>query len=320
MIDHGFADSPADFEEIPCPLCGSTSFEVHLLVQDRLSSHHAEKDKGPQELAYRIVACSSCGFLHLNPRPKPDRLESFYVSETYDPHRRRGGGVMGCLFRSARRLMLGWKAAAAGGKREPGYLLDIGCGTGEFAAEMRRRGWQSFGIEANRDAAEAAREKGVEVTVGDPADCLEEVNRYDLITLWHSLEHLPYLKRSAQRIAAALKPSGRLAVALPNPDSFDARYYRRRWAAWDAPRHLYHFKPQDTEVLFSAFHLHRVTKRAMPLDPFYHALLSELTWNRSPFVKVKAIRGLFVGVVSFITGLNADRASSVLYIFEKVED
>lgn len=318
MTNSGTADATAELEEIPCPLCGMRPFRIYETVLDRLSFKASGTENQPRENAYSIVVCSSCGFLYLNPRPIPGNLFRFYLAETYDPHRRRGGGIMGSLFRLARRFTVRWKAAKITKDLKSGALLDVGCGTGEFIAYMKDRGWNTLGLEIDRNAADVAKSSGCSVIVGDPAKVALPEKAFDLITLWHALEHLPDLNGAVSNVSAALKPGGRLAVALPNPGSFDARFYGSRWAAWDAPRHLYHFHPQDVEKLFSPKNFELMKCYALPLDPFYHSLLSETSWTTGMLNGLRALRGLLIGMISLFYGAKPERASSTLYLFRKM--
>jgi SAM-dependent methyltransferase len=302
--------------DIPCPLCGSGDYCKFQDVPDRLTFHIERAHNQPRENAYRIVACSSCGFLYLNPRPLSSDLKDHYSADSYDPHRRRGGGLVGLLFRASRRFTTRWKATQICRNLNPGSLLDVGCGTGEFMVELKRRGWQVTGIEISTEAAAIATERGCEVLIGDPAEIVLG-ETFDLITLWHSLEHLPDLRGAVTRMSGALKPGGHLAVALPNPGSVDALFYGSRWVAWDAPRHLYHFSPADLNVLFAPLGLQLLRKKSLPLDPFYHALLSEVSWSTGVMAGIKAPRGLFLGAISFLAGLKPGSGSSNLYIFNK---
>lgn len=310
-------DSPSSLQEIPCPLCGTFEYRLLYDVPDRMTFHLERAQSQPRENAFQIVACSSCGFLYLNPRPDRSHLGDYYRADSYDPHRRRGGGPIGALFRAARQITTRWKAAKVSKDLISSSLLDVGCGTGEFMVEMTRRGWQTTGIEISADAAEIAKGMGCDVMIGDPAEADLPVEAFDLVTLWHSLEHLPDLRGAADKISKALKPGGRLAVAVPNPDSVDARHYGARWAAWDAPRHLYHFRPNDLTAIFSPYGIRMLRKISLPLDPFYHALLSELSWTSGIAAWMKALRGLLIGGVSFMAGLKPGRASSILYLFSK---
>ncbi len=317
MTKAGNADSSSRFEDIPCPLCGSHSYGNFIEVRDRLVNPDVRTDIKPREKDFRIVTCSSCGFLYLNPRPAPDELPRYYDTQNYDPHRESGGGFLGSLFRFVRRFTIRWKAVKAAGGRKGGMLLDVGCGTGEFMAYMQKCGWTATGIEYQSGAAEKARSWGCEVIIGDPADVLTKEDQYDLITLWHSLEHLPALNEAVENLVRALKPGGSIALAVPNPVSLDAKFYKERWVAWDAPRHLYHFRKSDLQALFQPKGFSLRTAYPMPFDPFYHALLSELCWTSGLKRTILAFRGLLVGTASFILGGRIESASSVLYIFEE---
>lgn len=317
MTNTGVEDLSNHFEEIPCPLCQTKTFTVKSTVRDRLLSKVDLTDREPRERDYHIVACSSCGFLYLNPRPDPETLPSYYDSESYDPHRAEGGGFLGRSFRGVRRFTVRWKAARVQRDFSGNNLLDVGCGTGEFMAHLKRRGWSCRGIEADPGAAGVARSYGCKVFTGDLLEVTLPENHFDLITMWHSLEHLPRLKPAAEKIVSLLKGDGCLAIAIPNPDSFDAGIYKDRWVAWDAPRHLYHFREKDLTTLFEPLGIKLIRQHAMPMDPFYHALLSELTGSEGIGSYFKAMRGLLIGAAAFISGLNPRRASSVLYLFER---
>lgn len=312
--------NPIDLIEIPCPICGTRPFRRAHTVRDRLSHtrHQGAGEKsGPQEATYNIVACSSCGLLYLNPRPSADTLQTYYKTEAYDPHRRSGGGLTGYFFRLVRPCAIRWKASRVARSRNPGKLLDIGCGTGEFLDYMSSIGWTVFGVENDAEAAGTARSFGHQVVVRDPAEVDLPDTEFDLITFWHSLEHLPHLQETADRISSLMKPGGILAIAVPNPDSLDARFYRSRWAAWDAPRHLYHFRFRDLDSIWAGRGFRWIKSYSLPLDPFYHALLSEISWTSGVNAIWRGMRGLCLGSLSFIAGMKAGKGSSVLYIFEK---
>ncbi len=195
--------------------------------------------------------------------------------------------------------------------------MDVGCGTGEFLQYMRRHGWQVLGVESDADAAEQARAAGCEVLTGDPATVTYPDLKFDLITFWHALEHLPDLKGTLDAVAKRIQAGGILAIALPNPYSFDAKFYRSRWVAWDAPRHLYHFRRRDLEILLSVYNINWFATRSLPLDPWYNALISELSWSSGVQVLPKIVRGLGIGLVSFIRGLKSGEGSSNLHLFAK---
>ena len=313
------ANSPAptaqdSLETTPCLLCGSRDHRPIFEVLDRL---RVRIPGGPT--TFCLVGCLACGFRFLNPRPVAQDLGKYYQGGTYSPHQRKGGGAVGLVYRLLRPFSLGFKARQAAAGLSPGVVLDVGCGTGEFLVEMQRRGWQGWGIEKDEAAAQIARESGSPVLIGDPSDVDLGDGTFDMITLWHSLEHLPDPKSGLAKLSRHLKPSGRLVIALPNPDSLDARFYRARWAGWDAPRHLYHFRSGELQRLLSiAAGDYRLIKTAsLPLDPFYHALLSEISWSQGLTALARSIRASMIGLLSFFAGFAPRRGSSILYLFEK---
>lgn len=281
-------------EEVPCPLCGQQDPETGFRVWDRLGA-----DRHRQ---WTIVRCRSCKVLYLNPRPTPESLSTFYKVEGYDPF---AGAVsqVSLWERSyglARRLALRWKRRLIERYVRPGRLLDVGCGTGEFLAFMKGAGWQVQGIEADPRAARHARERlGVPVDVAG-VEAMETLARtWDAITFWHVLEHLPDPVEVLRQAASRLTAEGIVIVAVPNAEGLDARFYGDRWAAWDAPRHLVHFGPATLDRAIADAALLRVDRRPMPLDAFYHCLLSERGDPDAPGV-LKWLRGLAVAKASWL--------------------
>ncbi len=254
--------------------------------------------------------------MYLNPRPKPEFLSEYYQFEQYDPHRQTGGGVTGSLYRWVRPFSVGYKASLITRRLAPGSLLDVGCGSGEFLLEMKNRGWQVLGIEADHDAAQIVRSRDIPVLVGDPTRVSLPSRRFDVITLWHALEHLPDLQESLIQITSWLQPQGLLVIAVPNPDSWEARFYGSRWVAWDAPRHLYHFRHRDLDSLLTPLGLRWQKYASLPLDPFYHSLLSATTRAQGMLQPLRLFRGLLVGTCSFLRGFKAGRGSSVVYLYQ----
>ena len=137
--------------------------------------------------------------------------------------------------------------------------------------------------------------------------------KYQVITLWHVLEHLPELKENIGRLASLLKEEGTLIVAVPNYKSFDAKYYNAYWAAYDVPRHLWHFSRHSIQRLFQEHNLEVVETRPMWFDAFYVSLLSE-TYKKS---KAKWIKAFFIGLWSNLRGLVTKEYSSHIYILKK---
>ncbi|MBU0509343.1 class I SAM-dependent methyltransferase [bacterium] len=295
------------FETIVCPVCGSADYRHELEVRDRFETIVGH--------LYTIVRCTACRLLYLNPRPDAASVSAFYGAEEYDPFLSSGSRVSAFtrLYRFVRRFTVRRKAwRVSNGLPRGARCLDVGCATGEFVAELRRRGFDACGVEPSPMAAEHARSTyGLTVWTGTVTDVPDSAGPFDLITLWHVLEHLHDLRGNLERMRSLLKEGGRLAIAVPNPSSSDARAYGAKWVAWDTPRHLYHFEPTVmTDLLIRAgFHARR--HGAVAFDAFYHSLLSESGGA------IRLLRAGMRGGWSFFCGSFGGAGSSELYIAEK---
>ncbi|RMG81033.1 MAG: class I SAM-dependent methyltransferase [Bacteroidetes bacterium] len=189
-------------------------------------------------------------------------------------------------------------------------ILDYGCGTGYFLAHMQKNGFEVTGFEPDKDARNVAkRTHGINVE-----DNLNNIQgRFDIITLWHVLEHVYHIDKTIDLLVEKLEKNGLLIIAVPNPDSFDAKYYQKFWAAYDVPRHLYHFTPDVILNYFLAKNLQIETILPMYFDAFYVSMLSE---------KYKGGNLLKAGLVGLRSNLNAllskkPEFSSQIYVFRK---
>jgi 2-polyprenyl-3-methyl-5-hydroxy-6-metoxy-1,4-benzoquinol methylase len=227
--------------------------------------------------SFRIVECDRCGFRFTNPRPSANEIGRYYESEDYTPHQDTSRGLIDRLYRWVRlytlrskyRLITSLMAAP------PGRLLDFGCGTGEFLNLCQSRGWETRGLEPDPTAQDVAAEQyGLSVDAPDQIQSIPD-DHFDIITLWHVLEHVPELSKTVEQLKRTLAPGGTLVVAVPNCASFDAQFYGQYWAAYDVPRHLYHFRPDDIRRLFDSSGMTVSDIRPMRLDAFYVSLLSE---------------------------------------------
>lgn len=242
-----------------------------------------------------MLRCAGCGLLQTH--PFPEDTAPYYASDAYHPHR-PGSGLTARAYALVRSLRLASRCAIARGHaaRNPGRVLDIGCGTGEFLAAMRRRGWKASGTEADPSARDRARSRTLEVTDGTLP-----VGPFDVVTFWHSLEHLADPVGVLRNARALLAPGGRCIVAVPNCAGHDAAFYAERWAAYDVPRHAVHFTPDTLERAAQAAGMRPVACVAQLLDPFYYALLSETGGHPS------RSRALRVGARSALRGLGDPR-------------
>lgn len=272
-------DTPVDTLE-QCPLCRGNQFRHFLTCQDHTVTGED----------FNIVECENCEFRFTNPRPSPDEIGQYYESDDYTPHQNASRGLIDTLYRWAQLYTLRSKHRLISSlvANPPGRLLDFGCGTGGFLNLCQSQGWDPHGLEPDAGAQAVAAEK-YGLTVGDPEQIQDfPADHFDVITLWHVLEHVPHLSETVEQLKRTLAPTGTLVVAVPNCSSFDAHYYGEHWAAYDVPRHLYHFRPGDVRRLFGQRGMTVDDIRPMRLDAFYVSLLSEQYrggWIvRAPFV------------------------------------
>jgi 2-polyprenyl-3-methyl-5-hydroxy-6-metoxy-1,4-benzoquinol methylase len=251
-----------------CPVCGKKEFRNKLVVEDKSVSHES----------FAIVQCAQCSFQFTNPRPDAEHIGRYYESDEYVSHNSGAAGLLNQAYKVARFFTMRRKVALvkklSGIKNGRGRLLDYGCGTGHFLAAAKAGGWQVAGLEPNaRARAEASRRAGQ--PIGEKLVTELERGSFDVITLWHVLEHVHQLNETLAQLTALLKPTGVLLIAVPNVESFDAQHYRENWAAYDVPRHLYHFAPRTMALLLKKHQLALRDTLPMPLDAYYVSLLSE---------------------------------------------
>ena len=248
-----------------CPVCGKSDFRNKLVVEDRTVSHES----------FAIVQCAACSFQFTNPRPNEAEISKYYESDAYVSHNSGAAGLINRAYKVARFFTMRRKVGLLN-KLAPrrGQLLDYGCGTGHFLAAAKSAGWQVSGLEPNARAhEEASRRLGQ--PVGQESLSSFQPGTFDAITLWHVLEHVHLLNETLAQLITLLKPDGVLLIAVPNVESLDAQHYRELWAAYDVPRHLYHFAPKTMAQLLKK---HKLTIRQtlpMPLDAYYVSMLSE---------------------------------------------
>lgn len=268
--------------------------------------------------------------MYLNPRPKAQNAADFYPESDYQPFlsTKTASGWWDRMYLWVRRYTVRWKRHKIEHLKSSGRLLDIGCGTGEFLHEMKVHGWEVEGIEEDKSAVQYARnEYGLKVSTHDLFQTKIQENHYDIVTMWHVLEHLFQPLNTLKWVRHILKDDGWLLIAAPNVSSFDAQFYRDNWVALDAPRHLQHFVPRSLTALSEKAGLQIINLQQMPLDAFYNSLMSELLiLAKNPGWKVLQpfflLRALFIALISIIEGArftnNRNRVgSSILYFVRK---
>ena len=248
-----------------CPVCGATELELFL----------AGKDYFLTTESFEIVKCSNCGFRFTNPRPGAGELGKYYESTDYISHSDIRKGLFASVYQQVRKYTLGRKRAMISKFQPGGELLDIGCATGQFLNYMSEYGWNVTGIEPDeKTRTRAISEYGLKVL---PEEGLNTIRNgtFDLITMWHVLEHVSDLNGRMEQLRNLLKPQGTLIIAVPNCDAYDAGKYGAFWAGYDLPRHLYHFTKSDMKLLAEKHGFTIVTILPMKFDAYYVSLLSE---------------------------------------------
>ena len=288
-----------------CPLCDSTHIALFCACRDFLTR------RGD----FTIFSCDDCGFRFTNPYPSADDIHVFYESDDYTPTTNTTRGVLNKGYHLARRVMLRAKLRLVRrlSQRATGVLLDIGCGTGEFLATMKQGGWEVQGVEPF-DAARASAVARFNVPVADLAgQVLLPCHAYDVVTLWHVLEHAHDIHQSMSEISRLLKPGGLVLIGIPNCASWDAEFYGKHWAAYDTPRHLHHFTP-DTLRRLAERHGFRVTAmRPLLFDPVYIPLLTE-----KERADKNLLRGAYAATRSLAASLlNPARCPAIAYALKK---
>lgn len=249
-----------------CPACGSTKIQHVLTAEDYTVSH--EK--------FDVMQCDACTLRFTQNVPSPETIGRYYQSEEYVSHSNTSKGLINGLYQRVRAITLKQKLALlqeVTGKQK-GSILDVGCGTGEFLNTMKKAGWITRGLEPD-DGARAFAKTNYSLDITEPQDLFSLEGTYDAVTLWHVLEHVHQLHEYLDKLGKLIGNTGKLIIAVPNYTSTDANHYGDKWAAYDVPRHLYHFSPQSMKSLLMTHGLKLTEIRPMPFDAFYVSLLSE---------------------------------------------
>lgn len=286
-----------------CPVCDSG--DIHSFSQ--------VKDFSVSGNIFAVWKCNSCSGMFTQYAPSQQVIGKYYENENYISHTENAKGLVNSLYLKARKITLRSKLSLIKKytRKNTGKLLDYGAGTGAFAAFVKSMGWQSEGIEPSEAARNTAL-KNNKIVLLEPEKLSSLENRsYDVITLWHVLEHIHDLKSTFQNIISKLKPEGKIFIAVPNFTSYDAAFYQEYWAAYDVPRHLYHFSPQSMKKLAELSGLEIVELKPMWYDSFYVSILSEQYKTGRKNLVTAFVNGCFSNLKAiFIPG----KCSSVIYI------
>jgi len=289
-----------------CPVCNSTSIAVELNAEDYTVSHQV----------FEIWQCSVCNLRFTQNVPDLSSVDAFYQSDSYISHTDTNKGIINKLYHSVRKTTLKRKLhlieQATGIQK--GSLLDIGAGTGAFAHTAQLGGWQVTGLEP--DAATRQRANDLYAMPLQKIEMLFKLTEesFDAITLWHVLEHVHELHEYIEQVKLLLKENGRALIAVPNYTCYDAAVYKQYWAAYDVPRHLYHFSPAAIRKLLGQHQLQLLVVKPMWYDSFYISMLSSKYKNK----RTNLIAAGCIGLMSNLTAMfNRERCSSLIYIIGK---
>lgn len=271
-----------------CPCCENADFTSYLTTKDYFLT---------REL-FELVRCTNCSLVFTNPIPISADLQKYYDSPDYLSHKVLKWNFIGFIYERSRNINIRRKYKLISGYKMPGKILDIGLGTGEFLYYMGKKGWEVKGVEPNPSARKYAKEN-YNLTVVDETEIGDlPTAHFDVITMWHVLEHVTDLADRMRQLKSLIKKDGRLIIAVPNLNSPDSIHYKEKWAALDVPRHLYHFTIETMTTLLQRFGFELIDVHPLKLDAYYISLLSE-----------KYLQNKFTYPAAFLHGMKSNRAA-----------
>jgi len=290
-----------------CILCGSADISIAFDSKDFMITGED----------FSVCVCNACQFHFTNPRPNELDLSRYYEPDKYLSHSSQKFSLVEWLYSLAKKYTLKWKLKKINQHRagtSNTNLLDIGCGNGDFLEYAERNKLKVTGVESADSIRESVR-KRTGITIHKTLDEIEK-DRFDIITLWHVLEHMYTLDDTIIKIKSLLQDDGIIFVALPNRNSADAVAYNKYWAGWDVPRHIWHFSKNDIHMLCEKHGLNIRKVIPMKLDAFYVSMLSERYKRRKPSI-LGMLVGFYKGLISNIKASKNQEYSSLLYVLTK---
>lgn len=284
-----------------CPVCNNNEFRPFLKVKD----HFLTKQD------FTLQTCPKCGLVLTNPFPEKQEIGKYYDSDEYYSHPEKSTSFFSQIYEAVKKVNIKYKFKVATSGLQKGSLLDIGCGSGDFLNYAKEQGWNICGVEPNEKARQYSKDK-TKSKILSPDEVLSQADHlYDVITMWHVLEHVEDLNWQCQQLKRLLKPGGRLIIALPNIHSYDAQHYKEYWAAYDVPRHLYHFGFSTIRLLLSKYGFNFLKREPLKWDAYYIALLSE-KYKSTPLTYPMAVLNAWK---SNVKANKSREYSSNIYIF-----
>ena len=285
-----------------CPIC-TTEMKFKFVTKDYLVTGES----------FDIVECEACSIRTTTPFPDKKIIGNYYSSDDYISHDDKVSGIFDSIYGLVRTYQLNKKKKLIGKyfNKSDGKILDIGCGAGDFLQYMKENHWNINGVDTSNKARKIANKK-LNIKVMDPKDWINNKEKYDVITCWHSLEHVHEPWVYLDKIKKSLTLDGFLIVALPNYQSTDAKIYKEFWAAYDTPRHLYHFTIKSMNKTIKPHGLNIESIYRMNFDPFYVSMLSAKHMGKS------FMSGLINGFKSWTLSIfSKDKCSSLIFIIKK---
>jgi len=284
-----------------CPACLSGNIKFFDDVED----HSVSQER------FQIWNCAACSCRFTNPRPTSADIGRYYESEDYISHSDTQKGFINSLYQLARNYTLKQKLRLVTTLDEQNEktILDIGCGTGHFLETCKNAGWKVNGTEPDNGARKLAEQK-LQVNIIKNLLETDLAKKYQIVSMWHVLEHIHKLDESLAKAKKLLSNNGSLVIAVPNYKSLDAQHYDMNWAAYDVPRHLYHFSPQSMNKLLDRHNFKITQQKGMYLDSFYVSMLSE----KYKQGYLPPISGAIQGLLSNLSAVTSGNYSSIIYI------
>ena len=283
-----------------CPACNHDQATSFLEVKD----HFLSKE------VFTLLTCNSCKLVYTTPRPSLETIGNYYKSEDYVSHSSTKKGLVNSVYNKVRNYTLNQKVKLVKRLVTGRDLLDVGAGTGHFLKRAQDNGFSVLGLEPDEDARKVAHEQNnVNLQTLDSLSTLTPFS-YDCVTMWHVLEHVYNLQEDTKQIASLIKENGVWIIAVPNHTSFDGTHYGSFWAAYDVPRHLYHFSPATIVPFIEQLGFKLEEQLPMKFDAYYVSMLSEKYKGGSLF------NALRIGWLSNMRSKNG-KCSSQIYVFRK---
>ncbi|WP_298397471.1 class I SAM-dependent methyltransferase [Flavobacterium sp.] len=271
------------------------------------------KDHSVSQETFELLYDSDLDMLITHPQPSLEKLPSYYESVNYISHTDGNKSLFEKMYQFVKSIALKNKLKLINSESPKGRILDIGAGVGDFLSVAKNDGWEIIGKEPSEKAKAIAQKKGV-VFVNDLIEL--ESNSFDVITMWHVLEHVPDLENQIAELKRLLKPNGTILIAVPNFKSFDANHYKHFWAAYDVPIHLWHFSKTAIQKLFQKQNLELVKVLPMKFDSFYVSLLSE----KYKTGKMNFVKAFYIGLLSNWKGSQNLEYSSHIYVIKNAKN